>query len=138
MAHQPTNSIEEHIKALRTLLKPEPVRQGRIPQWLQRRVRNVQQRSHRYIGEHLVDWLQKEFPRCGHWIDHWGTITRDYGEHGGKRQLFVSEPYDFCHEDFDAALNFARACDLRVWVEANSWWYPGWTVRIVFAPKGEE
>lgn len=60
-------------------------------------------------------------------LDHWGSTITEIG-----RRDFVSEPY----MDHDRAAEFANrvggVLGCKWYVDANSWWYPGHTIRIGF------
>ena len=123
------------IQRARELLKPSPVRLHHVPGWLTKRIK---QRLGRLPGCHYADDRLREVASmaagsvmCDSWLDHWGSTT-----HRG-RKAFVTEPYaDRSH--IEAALRFADLLGLQVEFAANSWWYPGSTLRIAFYLPDEE
>lgn len=111
------------IEQARRLLQPTPVQLHRVPNWLRRRLLAA-------IGcggggtsgyavlahaERLMGWR---------WLDHWGAST-----YRGQ-PCFVSEPYHVSADDMAAVAELCRRCNLDSHLSANSWWYPGETIRI--------
>jgi hypothetical protein len=60
------------------------------------------------------------------WLDHWGS-TKVNGE-----EAFVSEPYDIGSEALLECEEIAKRLGLVFYIDANSWHYPGRTLRLVF------
>lgn len=115
---------ERHIAACRELLQPIPVRPSHVPGWLARRIR--QRLGIRGCADAL---LHRALALAGFTVDHWGSID------GGQR--FVSEPYPEPN-DLAGAERFAALLGLRLKIDANSWWYPGFTLRLTFTlPRGD-
>jgi hypothetical protein len=124
----PAESQAIHIAQSRQLLNPSPVRHGHVPNWLRLRIL-------KRIGCHDRDTAGAAVlgvAVSGHnyildyWLDHWGSTN-----HRG-RTAFVTEPYNGTPDVLEAAARFAERLGIKWHVCANSWWYPGWTVRILF------
>jgi len=121
----PTQRQMEHISAARELFKPSPVRLHHVPDWLRRRMLKAFGSAHRDTS----GWgVLNHALRGGQdfWLDHWGTTTLPNGH-----RAFVSEPYGFTPEMARGLQEFCKPMGVSYYVSANSWWYPGWTVRIV-------
>ena len=119
--------VEILIDQARELLRPSPVELHVLPSWLAKRIRA--RFGHTPGCCNSLCRLQRVALIAGRgndaWFDHWGVAVVD------GRPGFISEPYANC-ADVKAALRFAELLDLEVDFQANSWWYPGQTLRIVF------
>jgi hypothetical protein len=118
------------IRAARKLLQPSPVRLHHVPQWLIRRIRErlgKPQRLHPggpdYL--HYAVSVMGERDRAS-WLDHWGSTATPAG-----RPAFVSEPY-LRPDMVQQAEAFAKTLGLEFAISANSEWYPGNTIRLMF------
>jgi hypothetical protein len=120
-----------NIETARKLLSPTPVRLHHVPKWFAVQARQLA----RKIGCRLpYEWtddsihaLARRFATCEEtWMDHYGSTTI----HG--RMAFVAEPYPVSAETIGKIAELARQLGLECFVSANSWWYPGWTIRIGF------
>ena len=119
-----TEKQRQHIEAARKLLKPTPVRLRHVPNWLRLRMLKAFGCSNR----DTAGWAVLNHATGGinpSWLDHWGSTVLPSGQ-----RAFVSEPYNFGAETARAVQAFCEPAGLRWHVDANSEWYPGWTVRI--------
>jgi len=118
------------IHAARKLLWPSPVRLHHVPQWLVRRIRErvgKPQRLHPGGPDYLHYAVSATGGRDGaYWLDHWGSTTTPAG-----RPAFVSEPY-LRPAMVQRAEAFAKMLGLEFVMSANSEWYPGNTIRLMF------
>jgi hypothetical protein len=110
-----------------------------VPGWLKARIREAIKAGRLEPVPH-EGWLldaavEAATGRCSRtWMDHFGTTTLAEGtEHAF--QAFVTEPYACYPEMLQAAARFAELLRLSWEVRANSWHYPGRTIRIVFGPR---
>lgn len=129
------------IEEARRLHQPTPVKQNHVPQWLWRRLLKVFRdnptlkarlmrdscRVGYYMVRELADDVSGGFMSSS-WLDHWGTTVM-HGE-----QVFVAEPY-LNAGDLENARRFADVLDLDFRIDANSWWYPGRTTRLIFRQR---
>ena len=126
---------EAFIAEARRLLNPSPVQLHRVPGWLRKRLRKAFHHEAwetsgpqlllaavRKIGGHNGDAV----------MDHWGTTTDAKG-----RPVFVTEPYGLTATGLETIQALASACKCEWRVEANSYWYPGHTVRVVLYEESE-
>jgi hypothetical protein len=65
------------------------------------------------------------------WLDHFGESIAG----GSERRIFVSEPYSLNARQLAEIDSLAKAIDCRYEISANSWWYPGRTLRVEFHEK---
>lgn len=128
------------IEEARRLHQPTPVKQNHVPRWLRSRLLEAFREGraskawlpyrHCTRGESLLwalaDHLRTEYG--GSWLDHWGSTTM-HGE-----QVFVAEPY-LNPNHLENARRFADVLDLDFRIDANSWWYPGSTTRLIFRQR---
>jgi hypothetical protein len=77
---------------------------------------------------HLVHWARDYFG--WNWLDHFGQTK------WGKQTAFVSEPYTIDRAMIDNIDDFCRLADVEWRLLADSWHFPGRTVRIVIFQKG--
>ena len=92
------------------------------------------------IDEWVQWWVARDFSREPRrrteveWLDHTGSAT------WGKARAWVSEPYPHAitAESMRQIQLVADLANLYSGVSANSWHYPGHTVRIVFWEKDNE
>jgi len=110
--HEET-SQEETILAARRILKPTPVRIGHVPRWFKK------SGAFGPYGEISSSWL-----------DHYGSTKLSDG-----RVAFVSEPYSVGADQILECEDIAKWLGLDFWVDPNSWWYPGYTIRLIFVQK---
>ena len=105
-----SDSVEKkqkaHIDAARAILRPSPVAIGRAPRW----------------------WHPSLLPTFPRWADHWGTTKLADG-----RLAFVCYPYSLSAEEHAECERVALLMGAHFWVTSNSWWFPGSTIRLVFA-----
>ena len=118
----------EHIDAARKLLKPNPVAKGETPEWLQKILDDV------YGGLPFSSVMKS----CGsHYrVDHWGTSKGDYRD--CPDDCFVMELYGVCTEELVATEKFCDRHNLSFYTHANSWHYPGKTIRIAIYQDHEK
>jgi hypothetical protein len=117
-----------HIREARELLKPTEVNLHHFPNWLRRAL--LKEFGCRYRD--TSSWGVKEQVFGGAcWLDHWGTSTIN------DRLCFVSEPYNVSMADQIRIDEIAKRIGCRWYLSANSWWFPGWTIRIVIEPAAE-
>lgn len=62
----------------------------------------------------------------GDWADHCGRIVQDDGT-----QLLISEPYQLLSDGHEQLEALCWTLGLTYRVDAQSWWFPGRTLRIV-------
>ena len=122
---------QERFRQLRKLLKPTEVRLHHVPNWFRRRLLKVFGCSHGYTGGWFVlDHARKQhFGDNARWLDHWGSTKYRSGT------AFVSEPYQVSPETVALLDSFAKRIGVDWHLSANSWWYPGWTIRILFCEQ---
>jgi hypothetical protein len=106
-------AVIARIEQARALLGPSKVRLHHVPRWFAKS---------RIISESGI-WQ-------GSWLDHFGSTTLADG-----RAAFVSEPYHVTAAELAECQEIAARVGCDFWVSANSWWYPGVTIRLVFAKK---
>lgn len=123
---------QELIQNARKLLKPSEVRHDHVPNWF--RLALVQMLKNKGVSlrhEPLSGWNVVGLAlRGATWLDHWGSTKLTDG-----RIAFVSEPYGVSLKELNHISDVARAIGCECWVSANSWWYPGHTMRVVFAEE---
>lgn len=118
---------ERMILELRERLKPSPVRIGHVPNWFRLALLKAygcafgDTSGAGILHEASIRWR-------GSWLDHWGSTRLANGE-----VVFVAEPYDFSPANAAECEQIAVALGCRWYPEANSWWWPGQTKRIVFS-----
>lgn len=130
-------STEALIQEARKLLRPSPVKLGRVPLWLTRALRAAHRAEKFESVPNLGGgWmLQDAVGACGskgtvnRWLDHWGSSTPS-GWNG--LECFVAEPYGLCDTDFVSIGRFAELVGAAYCVDPNSWHYPGKTIRVLF------
>ena len=126
-AEHPTTAL---IRRERERLNPSPVEPDKVPAWLRRLLLAAKRDGKFRDGRYSTDGrslLHDAAGDCGFgWnLDHWGTTKKD------GNTYFVSEPYSYQREAVEA---FAAMLGLKWWEDSNSWWFPGRTVRLWFAP----
>lgn len=120
----------QHIEAARELLKPSPVRHHHVPDWLRRRclkrfgTGGNGDTSGWHVIHHAVE--QVVDGRSRHWLDHFGSTTI------GDRRAFAIEPYNLTRPCLADVFRLGDELGLDVEIDANSWWYPGRTIRVLF------
>lgn len=121
----------QFIDDARKLLNPSPVRTSHVPTWLKKKIRaavKAKQVAARYSDPEMV--LLNDLTWENRWLDHYGTTTwRDF------KDVFVSEPYSVDGKTLSQIEQFAERLGLECQVDANSWHFPGWTIRILLWPK---
>lgn len=126
MAHRARLQEQQRwIAAARELHGPTPVRLHHVP------------REYRGLGRRIgiVYWTERGMrvtSTHAQWLDHWGSTKLSDG-----RIAFVSEPYGVNSGSLAEIERLADELGLDHWVSPNSWWYPGHTIRIVFATRRE-
>lgn len=114
------------IDDARKLLGARKVKLHDVPTWLKKRLRAYRKRKHLLPLPASLLLENTDTGGVHGWLDHFGTV-----DHPRLGKVFVSEPYGLTD---DGALSLAAYCKvlgLEWYVDANSWWYPGHTVRIV-------
>lgn len=105
----------------------EPVRYSKIPNWL--RLAAIRKlaipRSH-HSGPQVLSWARRYYPG---WIDHAGTCVVD------GQEVLVSEPYVMGADDLQAAIDFAKAVDADLEIDATSYHYPTKCLRITISQR---
>lgn len=126
-------AVDERIKSMRRLMEPSPVRTGHVPGWLGLALRRAYYPGYSGVISNSA-WYSLTYAqaRLGtfSWLDHYGTSVI-----GGIR-CFVGEPYGFSSECAKQLCRIQSDTGLTWWVTANSWHYPGYTVRVVINPPG--
>ena len=132
----------EFIAHAREVLRPSKVKINHMPGWLTKRMlvaKKAGKFSSLFLsrsGSNMMVEILAAMPRLSHWADHFGsTILARGGK--GPREFFVAEPYGLTEQSALGAIQFAEMLDLGIEIDANSWHYPGSTVRIIFWPKEE-
>ena len=106
------------IEASRKLLKTSPVKLAHVPTWMKNAIRKVDPDHPLLVGTSQQGWL-----------DHWGSIS--------QAQMFVSEPYTYnFHTSTILEIEaFCRRFGFTYAISANSWHYPGATIRIIIMKR---
>lgn len=122
-------TTQRQIDASRLLLAPSPVRSLHVPAWLRYACLRVYGRS-AWWGTCGPAVVQRAAVACGdsYWLDHFGSTIV------GGIQCFVAEPYPQSVDSLRAAERFANSIGADMTVSADSWWYPGATIRLLFSP----
>lgn len=120
--------VERRIAEARRILEPTEVRLHRVPKWLRLLMLQKFGCRNRDTSGGGVLWNAVQTDSCGGWLDHWGSTMMC-----GKL-CFVSEPYNVTAEKVADVDAFAARLGVQWSLSANSWWYPGHTVRIVLWP----
>jgi hypothetical protein len=128
------SKTDQVIKAARKVLEPTRVKQGRVPKWLKDRLKQAQKEGRLGATHPWESLLQAAADASGghHWLDHWGTTM------WGGHEWFVSEPYNLDWDILQELQKFAEILGQRFRIDANSWHYPGRTIRIMLAGPGKE
>jgi hypothetical protein len=126
--------VKSYIASVRELLKPTPVRLHHVPQWLNVAVSRVAKAQGWKIPANMdhpvrFGWCLDQLGADGckglsGSLDHFGSWK------AGKREGFCGEPYQLNAREIAAWEAFAELAGLECYVSADSWWYPGWTLRI--------
>ena len=120
---------EREIQARRRVMKPSEVDLHHVPNWFRRRLLKAYGCSDRDTAGWAVlchardanDWT---------WLDHHGSTKWD------GQPAFVSEPYGVTAKELQQVADMCERCGLFYRVSANSYWYPGSTIRIlIFEPE---
>jgi hypothetical protein len=130
-------SVEQarRIEWSRQVLHTSSVELHKVPNWLRYKLMAANKRRgwQPAGGRGGVFQLQTFLSRSGlnstGWCDHWGTAYEATG-HGFD---FVAEPY-LSPSHLSESFRFSIAIGVRAYVSANSWWYPGRTIRLGFYP----
>lgn len=118
MRSSPTET-DVKIAEARRILRPSPVQLRKIPAWFKRAIRPLFGSAE----ERELLRIPRGFPVR---LDHWGATTWN------GRPAFVTEVYDLNAEDLLNAQTFAERIGCCWRVSANSWHYPGQTIRLLF------
>jgi hypothetical protein len=116
------------IQQARELLRPTPVQVRSMPEWFAQRLRAAYGHSD---PQKALDSLTDRFAaRREHLFDHAGTsiIPSRFVD----PECYVAEPYGI---DSATCILISRLCgDLGCYyeIDANSWHYPGRSIRVVF------
>ena len=122
----------EIIKRARKLLCPSEVKTGRIPRWMRTKLQALQRQG--IINSCHKDFYLEDLKRVADgeqspirsWLDHWGWTDWNFHE------CFVAEPYGLDEGAMKSIARFAELLDAEYCISANSWHYPGSTIRILF------
>lgn len=120
---------QEFIEEARELLRPSPVCQGHVPNWFRVALMKAfpgKMRWQSTVGENVL-WAVAG--NGAEWLDHWGSTKF------ADKVMFVSEPYHFTEVDANHVAAIAKAIGCDWYVDSNSWWYPGHTIRIAFCQR---
>ena len=128
-----TLSQETLIRKARELFEPSKVDIQRVPPWLRKRlIAALKAKSYTNVcaTRHSGGLLESAANATDDsmWLDHWGVTTMS------SVQYFVSEPYEYGFH-LRAIQQFVDMLTLEYRVLANSWHFPGRTIRILFRPK---
>ena len=125
-----THPTELLIREARKLLKPTEVKLHKVPGWFRKQLLKTTGCSHGLTAgwsvlQHAIDKADAHmlFDHCGSTVLSTGTPA------------FVAEPYGGDVRQVTKAIRFAELTGLDVHISANSWWYPGQTVRFEFTLK---
>jgi hypothetical protein len=137
------------IDAARKLLEPSPVKLNHCPRWFKSKLTaylKATKRTERgwidptFAFSQQLEAIMDSFGEIvdqqnihgmhDHWLDHWGSTTL-----AGGRAAFVSEPYGLSPQRAIRLQQLAEAIGLEFWICPNSWWYPGATIRLIFAEQ---
>ena len=114
---------------VRELLRPSEVKSG-VPNWFRLGfLRTFPGVSRGTSWWEVADALRNRFKVT--WLDHWGQCS------WGNGMAFCSEPYSIGVEGLQSVQDLATAIGCEWSLSANSFHYPGWTIRIVFFQKSE-
>ena len=97
-----------------------------MPNWLRKRLLRAFGGRYGSSGLAALMAAQQALGDTNGWLDHYGVTTEQ-----GKA-VFVSEPYDLMPNGIEGIVRFAKACGCEWYVTADSYWFPGRTVRVVF------
>jgi hypothetical protein len=128
---------EQKIEQLRVMVGGQKVTLHHVPNWL--RLKCLKVFGTPEFGD--VDGysvirhaLDSTGPSNG-WLDHWGTIRisrKSVDNTVVNKTNFVSEPYGITAHELRHITSFSDKIKVRVFIEGNSWWYPGSTIQIIF------
>jgi hypothetical protein len=125
----PSGFQTKMIQQARDLLKPTPVKQGHVPNWFRiLLMREFGCDDGQTYGSSVLYHAANSLTHTS-WLDHWGSTRYR------RLQAFTSEPYNLDENDIKAIAEIARRCDCHWFLDANSWWYPGSTIRVVLYPS---
>lgn len=113
------------IESARDLLKPTPVRIG-LPNWFRRRLLAAYGCNHGLTSQWAVLDHLRETAKPSTWLDHVGTTTWH------KQPCFVAEPYHLALAEVQSLARVAEDCGCQYKILANSWHFPGQTLRVLF------
>jgi len=115
----------DEIAALRAFYKPTAVHLNHVPNWF--RLSLLRSFGCSRGDTSAFGLLHYVLGRAG-WLDHCGSTVLHDG-----RVAFVSEPYSLSPLESLICDSLADELGCNYWPDANSWWFPGRTTRIVFA-----
>lgn len=123
----------DRIEAARELLAPSEVRHHHVPNWFRLALLKAYGTGDGWTNgphvlQHAVSESSPDGERYPSWLDHWGSTKI------GEALCFVAEPYNVNERTLRHVASIAARIGCRWWLSPNSWWYPGSTIRIVFAP----
>ena len=105
----------------------EPVRRDKIPNWLRlATIRRLAIPRDQHTGWRVLAWIRRQYPG---WLDHEGTCVVD------GQEVLVSEPYVMGADDLQAAIDFAKAVDADLEIDATSYHYPTKCLRITISQR---
>jgi hypothetical protein len=121
---------DKEIREARKRLKPTRVKSRHVPAWLRSRLLKLKREgklptARKWPNNYELLMAAEKAAGCVHLFDHWGSTQRN-----GKIVL-VSEPYGPCVK---SVVKLADFLGVECSIEANSWHYPGCTVRVVYYP----
>lgn len=106
---------------------PPPVRWGRIPHWMRKRM-NAANRAARKNGQ--PEPYGVGMFGVGRWWDHYGAATINLFD--GERQVLVAEPYGISDTDIENLQEFClKLGGVRFFIEATGRWFPGRCPQVV-------
>ncbi len=125
--------VEAWIAEARRILNPSPVRAEHVPDWLRRRMLKAFPSTSGHRHRNTRGWavLQdalRSFAHSSYWCDHPGSTWMN----GIGGTAFVVEPYTLNQYHLAEIAEFARQVGCKYEVSANSWHFPGNTVRVIF------
>lgn len=126
------SDADREIAKRRAIFQPTPVNLHHIPRWFAQCLK-----PYRHRHDTTLEAFERMRRAVGDsWLDHWGStkIVRRSGQQLSEETYFVSEPYGLSPQGVRALAELERVTGIRWSVEANSWWYPGRTLRIVIEP----
>jgi hypothetical protein len=123
------HGTEGWIAEARKVFDPTPVRLHHRPKWFMQLLAAAKRRNPHGPAAGFYEDLRRGSWKLD-WMDHWGSTVLLNGT-----PAFVSEPYGITSETLAEVEAIAEECGCYANVSANSYWYPGSTIRIEIYPK---